>query len=214
MDRNNFYHGPNTTVRVRIITPATAAATTGCGVFFYPADPDSDVPSVDVFTYARAIMTKDKPVYLTEEGLQDLKEELRFLKTKERARIADAIAEARAKGDISENAEYDAAKEEQGKLEARISKLEDTIARARLVDEKTVDTSKAYILSKVTVENVDSGAEQTYTLVSEQEADISENKISVDSPIGSGLLGKEEGDVIEIDVPAGSVKLKIKDINR
>ncbi|HHP7239329.1 transcription elongation factor GreA [Longibacter sp.] len=159
-------------------------------------------------------MTKDKPVYLTEEGLQDLKEELRFLKTKERARIADAIAEARAKGDISENAEYDAAKEEQGKLEARISKLEDTIARARLVDEKTVDTSKAYILSKVTVENVDSGAEQTYTLVSEQEADISENKISVDSPIGSGLLGKEEGDVIEIDVPAGSVKLKIKDINR
>ncbi|NBC85843.1 MAG: transcription elongation factor GreA [Bacteroidetes bacterium] len=159
-------------------------------------------------------MTKDKPVYLTEEGLQDLKEELRFLKTKERARIADAIAEARAKGDISENAEYDAAKEEQGKLEARISKLEDTIARARLVDEKTVDTSKAYILSKVTVENVDSGAEQTYTLVSEQEADISENKISVDSPIGSGLLGKEEGDVIEIDVPAGTVKLKIKDINR
>ena len=159
-------------------------------------------------------MTKDKPVYLTEEGLQDLKEELRFLKTKERARIADAIAEARAKGDISENAEYDAAKEEQGKLEARISKLEDTIARARLVDEKTVDTSKAYILSKVTVENIDSGAEQTYTLVSEQEADISENKISVDSPIGSGLLGKEEGDVIEIDVPAGTVKLKIKDINR
>ncbi|PEN14986.1 transcription elongation factor GreA [Longibacter salinarum] len=159
-------------------------------------------------------MTKDKPVYLTEEGLQDLKEELRFLKTKERARIADAIAEARAKGDISENAEYDAAKEEQGKLEARISKLEDTIARARLVDEKTVDTSKAYILSKVTVENVDSGAEQTYTLVSEQEADISENKISVDSPIGSGLLGKEEGDTIEIDVPAGSVKLKIKDISR
>ncbi len=159
-------------------------------------------------------MTKDKPVYLTEEGLNELKEELRFLKTKERARIADAIAEARAKGDISENAEYDAAKEEQGKLEARISKLEDTIARARLVDEKTVDTSKAYILSKVLVENVDSGAEQTYTLVSEQEADISENKISVDSPIGGGLLGKEKGDVIEINVPAGKVKLKIKDISR
>lgn len=159
-------------------------------------------------------MTKDKPVYLTEEGLHDLKEELRFLKTKERARIADAIAEARAKGDISENAEYDAAKEEQGKLEARISKLEDTIARARLVDEKNVDASKAYILSKVTVENVDSGAEQTYTLVSEQEADITENKISVDSPIGSGLLGKEKGDVVEISVPAGTVKLKITDISR
>lgn len=174
----------------------------------------SSLPSVAVFTYLRAVMTKDKPVYLTEEGLKDLKEELRFLKTKERARIADAIAEARAKGDISENAEYDAAKEEQGKLEARISKLEDTIARARLVDEKTVDTSKAYILSKVKVENVDSGAEQTYTLVSEQEADISENKISVDSPIGSGLLGKAEGDVIEISVPAGTVKFKIKDISR
>jgi len=159
-------------------------------------------------------MTKDKPVYLTEEGLHDLKEELRFLKTKERARIADAIAEARAKGDISENAEYDAAKEEQGKLEARISKLEDTIARARLVDEKNVDASKAYILSKVTVENVDSGAEQTYTLVSEQEADITENKISVDSPIGSGLLGKEKGDVVEISVPAGTVNLKITDISR
>jgi transcription elongation factor GreA len=159
-------------------------------------------------------MTKDKPVYLTEEGLHDLKEELRFLKTKERARIADAIAEARAKGDISENAEYDAAKEEQGKLEARISKLEDTIARARLVDEKNVDASKAYILSKVTVENVDSGAEQTYTLVSEQEADITENKISVDSPIGSGLLGKEKGDVVDISVPAGTVKLKITDISR
>jgi len=159
-------------------------------------------------------MTKDKPVYLTEEGLHDLKEELRFLKTKERARIADAIAEARAKGDISENAEYDAAKEEQGKLEARISKLEDTIARARLVDEKNVDASKAYILSKVTVENVDSEAEQTYTLVSEQEADITENKISVDSPIGSGLLGKEKGDVVEISVPAGTVKLKITDISR
>ena len=160
------------------------------------------------------LMTKDKPVYLTEEGLHDLKEELRFLKTKERARIADAIAEARAKGDISENAEYDAAKEEQGKLEARISKLEDTIARARLVDEKNVDASKAYILSKVTVENVDSGAEQTYTLVSEQEADITENKISVDSPIGSGLLGKEKGDVVDISVPAGTVKLKITDISR
>jgi transcription elongation factor GreA len=159
-------------------------------------------------------MPKDKPVYLTEEGLEEMKEELRRLKTKERSRIADAIAEARAKGDISENAEYDAAKEEQGKLEARISKLEDTISRARLVDEKNVDTSKAYILSDVTVENVGTGAEQTYTLVSEQEADVSENKISIDSPIGSGLLGKEEGDEVEIEVPAGTVKLRIKSITR
>lgn len=151
---------------------------------------------------------------MTEEGLEELKDELHRLKTKERSRIADEIAEARAKGDLSENAEYDAAKEEQGKLEARISKLEDTIARARVVDEKNVDSSKAYILSDVTVENLTTGAEQTYTLTSEQEADVSENKISVDSPIGKGLLGKEEGDVVEIDVPAGTVELKIIDISR
>jgi transcription elongation factor GreA len=155
-----------------------------------------------------------KPVYLTEEGLEELKEELHRLRTKERPRIAEAIAEARDKGDLSENAEYDAAKEEQGKLEARIAKIEDTISRARLVDEENVDDSKAYILSDVLVENLDTGAEQTYKLVSEQEADVSENKISVDSPIGKGLLGKEEGDEVEIDVPAGTVKLKIKEISR
>jgi len=159
-------------------------------------------------------MADKKTVYMTEEGIQDLKDELHRLKTKERARIADEIAEARAKGDISENAEYDAAKEEQGKLEARISKLEDTIARARVVDESTVDTSKAYILSNVTVENLNTGAEQTYTLVSEQEADVSENKISVQSPIGKGLLGKAVGDEVEISVPAGKVKLRISDISR
>ena len=159
-------------------------------------------------------MADDRTVYMTEEGLEELKDELHRLKTKERSRIADEIAEARAKGDLSENAEYDAAKEEQGKLEARISKLEDTIARARIVDEKNVDGSKAYILSDVTVENLTTGATQTYTLTSEQEADVSENKISVDSPIGKGLLGKEEGDVIEIDVPAGTVELKIVDISR
>jgi len=159
-------------------------------------------------------MADDRTVYMTEEGLEELKDELHRLKTKERSRIADEIAEARAKGDLSENAEYDAAKEEQGKLEARISKLEDTIARARIVDEKNVDGSKAYILSDVTVENLTTGATQTYTLTSEQEADVSENKISVDSPIGKGLLGKEEGDVVEIDVPAGTVELKIVDISR
>jgi transcription elongation factor GreA len=159
-------------------------------------------------------MADDRTVYMTEEGLEELKDELHRLKTKERSRIADEIAEARAKGDLSENAEYDAAKEEQGKLEARISKLEDTIARARIVDEKNVDSSKAYILSDVTVENLTTGAKQTYTLTSEQEADVSENKISVDSPIGKGLLGKEEGDVVEIDVPAGTVELKIVDISR
>jgi len=156
----------------------------------------------------------EETVYMTEEGLEDLKKELRTLKTKERSRIAEEIAEARAKGDLSENAEYDAAKEEQGKLEARIAKLEDTIARARVVDEDTVDDSKAYILSNVTVENLGNGSEQTFTLVSEQEADISKNKISIKSPIGKGLLGKEEGDEVEIDVPAGTVRFKIIDISR
>lgn len=156
----------------------------------------------------------DDTVYMTEEGLEELKEELHRLRTEERSRIAEEIAEARAKGDLSENAEYDAAKDQQGKLEARIAEIEDTIARARIVDESNVDDSKAYILSNVTVENLDTDAEQTYTLVSEQEADVSQGKISVDSPIGEGLLGKEEGDEIEIDVPAGTVRLKIVDISR
>jgi transcription elongation factor GreA len=159
-------------------------------------------------------MEAQKTVYLTEEGLDKLKKELHHLRTAGRARIADAIAEARAKGDLSENAEYDAAKEEQGHLEARIAKIEDTIARARVVDESEVDTSKAYILSDVTVKNLDTGAEQTYTLVSEQEANIAKGKISVQSPIGKGLLGKEEGDVVEISVPAGKVKLEILGIER
>jgi transcription elongation factor GreA len=159
-------------------------------------------------------MSDRKPVYLTEEGLKELKEELKKLKTEERPRIADEIAEARAKGDLSENAEYDAAKEAQGHLEARIAKLEDMITRARLVDESQVDTSKAYILSTVRVKNRNNDTEQSYTLVSEREADISENKISVDSPIGKGLLGQEEGDVVAIDVPAGTVELEILEITR
>lgn len=159
-------------------------------------------------------MEEQKTVYLTEQGLEDLEKEVHFLKTKERARIADEIAEAREKGDISENAEYDAAKEAQGHLEARIAKLESTISRARLVDEREMDDSKAYILSNVRVRNKKSGAEQTYTLVSEQEADISESKISVDSPVGKGLLGKEVGDEVEIQVPAGNVTFEILDISR
>ncbi|NBB99691.1 MAG: transcription elongation factor GreA [Bacteroidetes bacterium] len=153
-------------------------------------------------------------VYLTEEGMEDIKNELHFLKTKERARIAEEIAEARAHGDLSENAEYDAAKEEQGKLEAKIAKLEDTIAKARLVDEKNIDTSKAFILSKVTIENKKTEAVQTYTLVSEQEADISQNKISVESPIGKALLGQEVGDVVDVKVPVGNVSFEILEITR
>ena len=157
---------------------------------------------------------KQKTVYLTKEGLQKLKDELHFLRTAERARIADAIAEARGHGDLSENAEYDAAKEAQGQLEARIAKMEQTIGNARIVDETQVDTSKAYILSTVRVKNHKTGTEQAFTLVSEQEADLAENKISISSPIGKGLLGRGVGDVVEISVPAGKVKLEILDISR
>ena len=160
-------------------------------------------------------MSNDKqPVYMTEEGLKKLKDDLQFMRTKERARIADAIAEARAQGDLSENAEYDAAKEEQGHLEAKIAKLETTISRARVVDERTVDTSKARILSVVRVMNMKLKAEQTYTLVSEQEADLSQGKISISSPIGKGLLGSEVGDKVEIQVPVGKIKMEVLEISR
>lgn len=157
---------------------------------------------------------EQKTVYLTEEGLEKLKNEIHFLKVKERARIARSIQEAREKGDLSENAEYDAAKEEQGLLEARIAKMENTIANARLVDEKQVDPSKAYILSNVRVKNHKTGKEQTYILVSAQEADVTQGKISVKSPIGKAFLGKSVGDVVEVDVPAGTVKFEILDISR
>jgi transcription elongation factor GreA len=156
----------------------------------------------------------DKTVYMTEEGLQKLKDELRFKKTKERARVAQSIAEARAQGDLSENAEYDAAKDEQGHLEARIAKLEATISVARVVDEKVIDTSKARILSIVRVMNKRSKSEQVYTLVSEEEANLSEGKISITSPIGKGLLGSEVGDEVEIQVPVGKVKLEVLEISR
>ncbi len=156
----------------------------------------------------------EKPVYLTKEALDNLKEELLFLRTKERARITAMIAEARSHGDLSENAEYDAAKEAQGKLEARIAKMKETLGNARIVDESQVDTSKAFILSTVRVKNHKSGSEQRFTLVSAQEADITQNKISISSPIGKGLLGRAVGDTVEIKVPAGSVKLEILEITR
>lgn len=159
-------------------------------------------------------MSKTRPVYLTEEALQKMKEELQFMRTKERARIANAIAEARAQGDISENAEYDAAKEAQGHLEARIAQFEQTISNARIVDESQIDSSKAYILSTVRVQNLQNDAEQTYKLVSAEEADLGQGKISVTSPIGKGLLGRSVGDVVEIKVPAGKVKLKVLEISR
>ena len=153
-------------------------------------------------------------VYLTEEGLQNLKDELHKAKTTDRQQIAQDIAEARAQGDLSENAEYDAAKEAQGHLEARIAKLEETLANARVVDESEVDASKVRILSTVKVMNHKVKKEQSYTLVSAEEADFKTGKISITSPIGKGLLGKALGDTVNISTPAGKVQMEILDISR
>jgi transcription elongation factor GreA len=153
--------------------------------------------------------------YVTEEGLRKLKEELHHLKSKERPSISNQIAEARDKGDLSENAEYDAAKEAQGLLELKISKLEDTVSNARIIDESKLDASKVLILSKVKLKNLNNKAEITYTLVPEQESDLKTGRISVDSPIGKGLLGKKVGDIAEIKVPSGMVmKFEILEVNR
>ena len=153
-------------------------------------------------------------VYLTEEGLQNLKDELHKAKTTDRQQIAQDIAEARAQGDLSENAEYDAAKEAQGHLEARIAKLEETLANARVVDESEVDASKVRILSTVKVMNHKVNKEQSYTIVSAEEADFKTGRISVTSPIGKGLLGKALGDTVTINAPAGKVRFEILDISR
>ena len=152
--------------------------------------------------------------YYTPEGLQKLKEELADLKTRGRAEIARQLAEARDKGDLSENAEYDAAKDAQGHLELKISKLEEVVGNARIVDESTLDTSIALILSKVQLKNLNNGAVMNYTLVSEEEADLAAGKISVKSPIGKGLLGKSAGDVVEIKIPAGTIKFEILTVGR
>tara|TARA_R110002049_G_scaffold163790_7_gene329780 strand:+ start:1598 stop:2071 length:474 start_codon:yes stop_codon:yes gene_type:complete len=152
--------------------------------------------------------------YFTEEGLQRLKDELKHLRTVERPSISKQIGEARDKGDLSENAEYDAAKEAQGLLEMKISKLETLIGNARVVDESQLDTSKVLVLSKVKIRNVATKAEMEYTLVSEKEANLKEKKISVDSPIGKGLLGKSIGDIAEVQVPSGLMKLEIIAISR
>lgn len=151
--------------------------------------------------------------YFTREGLEKIKAELHSLKTEERTRITQAIAEARDKGDLSENAEYDAAKEAQGHLEARIAQMESLVASARVIDSSKIDTSKVSILCKVKVKNHNVGKEAEYMLVSEKEANLKENKISVKSAIGSALLGKTRGEIIEVTVPAGMVKLEILDIN-
>jgi transcription elongation factor GreA len=152
--------------------------------------------------------------YYTAEGLQKLKDELYHLKTVQRPSISEQIAEARDKGDLSENAEYDAAKEAQGILEMKISKMEAIVANARLIDETHMDNSKVYILSKVKIKNQSNGMELEYTLVAENEADIKLKKISVDSPIGKGLLGKKVNDIAEIQTPAGIMNFEILDITR
>ncbi|MBO9701202.1 MAG: transcription elongation factor GreA [Sporocytophaga sp.] len=152
--------------------------------------------------------------YYTEEGLRKLKDELAMLKTRGRADMAKQIAEARDKGDLSENAEYDAAKDAQGLLELKISKLEDVVANARIIDESSIDTSKVSILSNVKIKNKKTNAIVNYILVSEEEADLKSGKISVKSPIGKGLLGKKIGDSAYIDVPAGKLEFEILDISR
>lgn len=152
--------------------------------------------------------------YYTQEGLDKLKAELQELRTKGRADIARQIAEAREKGDLSENAEYDAAKEAQGLLELKIAKLEELLGNARLLDETNIDLSKVSILSKVRIKNKKTKTEMTYTLVAQEEADLKAGKISVDSPIGRGLLGKEVGEVAKIQVPAGEIEVEILEISR
>ena len=152
--------------------------------------------------------------YYTEEGLKKLKDELEHLKFVERPNISQQIAEARDKGDLSENAEYDAAKEAQGMLEMKIAKLEQLYAGARVIDESQLDTDKVLALSIVKIRNLNTKAEMTFTLVAETEADIKTGKISVNSPIGTGLLGKKVGEVAEIQVPAGLVKFEILHISR
>jgi transcription elongation factor GreA len=151
--------------------------------------------------------------YYTAEGLKKLKEELEQMKTIERPKISQQIAEARDKGDLSENAEYDAAKEAQGLLEMKISKLEDVLANARILSEENIDLSKVGVLTKVRIKNLANSATMEYSLVAEKEADIRKNKISVSSPIGKGLLGKKVGETAEIQVPRGVMSFEILEIS-
>ena len=152
--------------------------------------------------------------YYTEEGLKKLKNELHHMKTVQRPSISDQIAEARDKGDLSENAEYDAAKEAQGLLEMKISKMEGILSNARLIDDSNIDTTKVFILSKVKIKNVTNGMEMEYMLVAENEADLKAKKISVESPFGKGLLGKSQGEIADIHTPNGIVQFEVMEISR
>ncbi len=151
--------------------------------------------------------------YMTQVGYDKLKADLEELKSKGRDEVAKAIAEAREKGDLSENAEYDAAKNAQGMLELKINELEKVFASARIIDESQLDSSKVTVLSKVTIENIKAKTKVTYQLVAQAEADLKAKKISVESPIGQALLGKEVGDVVDVDTPGGIIKFKIIEIN-
>ena len=151
-------------------------------------------------------------LYITKETLEQMREELLRMRTVDRPAAARAIAEAREKGDLKENAEYDAAKEAQGLLEAKIKQLEAAIATAKIVDESTIDTSRVSILTRVTLTNMDTKKQVSYQIVSETEANLKEKKISASSPIGAGLLGKTVGDIAEIKVPAGMMKLRVDEI--
>ena len=152
-------------------------------------------------------------VYLTEAGLQKLKDELDHLRSVERPAISAAIAEARDKGDLSENAEYDAAKEAQGMLEMRIAKLEDTVANARVIDESRIDTNTVQILNRVKMKNMTTGKIVEYTLVSENEANLKEGKLAIGTPIAQALLGKKKGEEVDVKVPSGMLRLEILDIS-
>ena len=152
-------------------------------------------------------------VYLTEAGLQKLKDELDHLRSVERPAISATIAEARDKGDLSENAEYDAAKEAQGMLEMRIAKLEDTVANARVIDESRIDTNTVQILNRVKMKNMTTGKIVEYTLVSENEANLKEGKLAIGTPIAQALLGKKKGEEVDVKVPSGVLRLEILDIS-
>ncbi|HIG32070.1 MAG TPA: transcription elongation factor GreA [Flavobacteriales bacterium] len=153
-------------------------------------------------------------IYLSHEGYDNLKVELDTLKSVDRPRVINQIAEARDKGDLSENAEYDAAKEAQGLLEARIAKLENDVSNARVLDKSEMDTSSVHLLTKVTIKNTENGMEMTYAIVSESEADLAAKKISATSPIGKGLLGKSVGEIADIDVPNGIMHFEITKIEK
>lgn len=148
-------------------------------------------------------------IYLSQQGYDDLKSELNKLKNEERKKVINQIAEARDKGDLSENAEYDAAKEAQGHLEARIAKLEEELANSRVLKNENIDTSNVRLLTKVTIQNLSNEVKMTYSIVSESEADLAAKKISSNSPIGKGLIGGKVGDIVEIKIPNGIVKFKI-----